>query len=203
VTSEELNKALPAQTAVDLGERLRRGDESSLGEVLRLLGPIAAGGLRGRYAVLNWQDVEDILAIALYRLWKFRGKFDPAKASLKSLFCRIADNTAKNLFRDGWQKVRQREVELDAAISCPAVTAAEQGNPGCNEILEVVREVLAKLPEAYRHIILADAYAWDRVAESELLAAELEIPAGTVRVYRNRALAAVRSELRKRGYEVP
>jgi DNA-directed RNA polymerase specialized sigma24 family protein len=66
-----------------------------------------------------------------------------------------------------------------------------------------LREILADLPEVQRRIILADALARDRVAASEYLAAELEIPAASVPVYRKRALDRIRKELRRRGHEIP
>ena len=66
-----------------------------------------------------------------------------------------------------------------------------------------MQEIIDKLPAPYRYIVLADATAKDRVASAELISEELEIPAGTVRVYRNRAMAAIRRELRIMGYEVP
>jgi RNA polymerase sigma factor (sigma-70 family) len=186
-----------------LGERLRRGDESALEAILYQLGPIVASGLRRRYVVLNSQDVEDILATALYRLWRYRKKYDPAKASLKALLCRIADNVAKNLFRLGWQKLRQQEVEVDAYSKYVCPQKRVSGTAKTAKLIEDLQQVLAKLPAVYRHIVLADAYARDRVADSELLADELDIPSGTVRVYRNRAMTTIRLEMRKRGYKVP
>ena len=53
------------------------------------------------------------------------------------------------------------------------------------------------------YIVRADANAKDRVASAELISEELEIPVGTVRVYRNRAMATIRRELRMKGYQVP
>jgi DNA-directed RNA polymerase specialized sigma24 family protein len=68
---------------------------------------------------------------------------------------------------------------------------------------EDLRSIIERLPDSYRHIILADACARDRVASARFLAEELEIPEGTIRVYRKRAMSALRSEMRKLGYEVP
>jgi RNA polymerase sigma factor (sigma-70 family) len=203
VHSESRNQASKAQIAFDVGERLRRGDETVLDDILRAYGSIIAAGLRSRYAVLNWHDVEDVLAIALHQLWKYRQKYDPAKASLKALFCRIADNVAKKLFRLGWQRLRQEEVELDTKTEAACRPRSDSDSAKTSKLSNDVQQVLAKLPAAYRHIVLADAYAGGRVANSDLLAEELEIPTGTVRVYRSRAISAIRLEMRKRGYEVP
>ena len=61
-----------------------------------------AAALRRRYFILNENDVEDVLATALYRLWASRERLDLAKGSLAALFYRIADNVVRNLFkRDG------------------------------------------------------------------------------------------------------
>ena len=88
------------------------------------------------------------------------------------------------------------EVRLDdwSDILEPAIRLVE---PDCSlelqpsdtgKIRQELQIIIDSLPTAYRYIVLADATAKDRVDSTELIAEELEIPAGTVRVYRNRAM---------------
>ena len=71
------------------------------------------------------------------------------------------------------------------------------------QLLKDIRKVIDELPESYRKIILADACAAERVASAKMLAQELQIPPKTVRVYRSRAMNAIRATLRKLGYKLP
>ena len=129
-----------------------------------------------------------------------------AKGSLAALFYRIADNIVRNLLqKTGWHRLRLQEVRLEdwtesmAALPRPV----DAGPSDAAAIRQDLQSVIDSLPAAYRYIVLADATAKDRVASAELIAEELEIPAGTVRVYRNRAMNAIRGKLRALGYEVP
>jgi DNA-directed RNA polymerase specialized sigma24 family protein len=123
---------------------------------------------------------------------------------------RIAENAARDVLKFGWHKARRKEVSTEP------FRLAEHADPRKNgrtqtpdsRMLEHprhsdLREILADLPEVQRRIILADALARDRVAASEYLAAELEIPAASVPVYRKRAMDKIRKELRRRGHEIP
>jgi RNA polymerase sigma factor (sigma-70 family) len=193
------------QSDSDLKHLLLDDNEAVLAMVLRSFGPAVAASLRRRYLILNENDVEDVLATALYRLWAYRKRLDLAKGPLATLFYRIADNTVRNLFKTGWHQLRSQEVRLDnwnEIVEAPArSTDEEPRNPGT--IRQDLQGIIDSLPAAYRYIVLADATAKDRVASAELIAEELEIPAGTVRVYRSRAMNAIRSKLRALGYNVP
>ncbi len=194
------------QSDLDLKHELLEDNEGVLGLTLRLYGPAVAANLRRRYSVLNEQDVEDILVSALYRLWVYRKRLDLARGSLAALFYRIAENLVRNLFKKGWHKLRLQETRLDdEAEFLQALQFKPVEAPQCDvgAIQNDVQGVIDKLPAPYRYIVLADAAARDRVASAELISEELEIPASTVRVYRNRAMAAIRRELRAMGYEVP
>jgi RNA polymerase sigma factor (sigma-70 family) len=217
------------QVDSDLKHLLLVGQEAALGTILRDYGPAVAAALRRRYSILNETDVEDVLATALYRLWAYRKRLDVskgsgAKGSLAALFYRIADNVVRNLFKTGWHRLRLQEVRLEdwtEAMAAPARPAGtfrpddagpndaaalgrQKAETGQGErIRQDLQSVIDSLPSAYRYIVLADATAKDRVASAELIAEELEIPAGTVRVYRNRAMIAIRGKLRALGYEVP
>lgn len=203
-----------------LGRRLRDGDEAVLEILLREHGATVRAVLRQKFPTgLDHGDFEDILAIALFRVWSRRDQFDPDRGSLRAWFYRIAANVTKDVLRYGWQKARQLEVRYepaalsDVAIERPAAetpaaigagTVEEVDDASTDEALDdrlrrELRAIVDELPEAQRRIILADAASRDGKVSSEHLSRELGIPPGTVRVYRRRALARLRNELDLRG----
>lgn len=195
----------------DLGERLRAADEQTLVEILRLYGPFVIAILRSRfYGVLSASDIDDVLSIALFRVWQARENYDGMRSSLRVWFLRIAENAARDVLKCGWQKARRQEVSTDPPRLAEYADARKNGHADLSDqgLLERpeqsdLREILADLPEAQRRIILADAHSRDRVASSEYLAAELGMPVSSVPVYRKRAIDKIRKELRRRGYDVP
>jgi len=91
---------MPLTHDMDCGQRLRTGDEQVLEDVLRTCGPAVRSVLRRKYAgVLSLSDLDDVLAIGLFRLWVARERFDVAKGSLRVWFLRIADNAARDVLR--------------------------------------------------------------------------------------------------------
>jgi RNA polymerase sigma factor (sigma-70 family) len=160
--------------------------------------------LRSRYFILTAEDVEDIIVMASIRLWRNRDNFDAARGSLRTWFARIADNVARRLIESGWARTRSLEVPLDER-QVPAVPDKRRRADPAEETSQAyrIRQALDRLPEAYRTILLADACATDRVASAEFLSQELQLPAGTVRVYRHRAVIALRKLLAESGHEFP
>src|SRR5690606_29011162 len=143
----------------DLSLRLLQNDETVLTEVLRTCGPSVAALLRKRYSTLNEQDVDDVLAIALFRLWKVRSRFDAERASLKTFFYRIAENATRDVFRSGWCKARQLEVAIDTWAEAPCDEPAVTGQPvepKWDGAARDLRAIIDRLPEAYRQIVLSD-----------------------------------------------
>lgn len=201
-----------------LSERLARGEENALEDVLREYGPPVRGLLARKYCgVLGEGDFEDVLAIALFRVWQHRERFDPTRASLKAWFYRIATNAARDVLRYGWHKARRLEVSyegaslasvsVDPAAEVSDVFSSEEDdsdsddveNPEHEEVRQLLREVLATLSEKQRRIVLADAASKEGKVPSQELSDELGIPPATVRVYRRRAIEKLRKELDRRG----
>jgi RNA polymerase sigma factor (sigma-70 family) len=209
----------------DIGQRLISGDEDALEAALREHGPPVKALLKRKFfGPLTESDFEDVLAVALFRMWQYRARYDSSRASLQVWFYRIAENVARDVLRHGWQKARQLEVAfepraLSAVVdhrttSSSADTSTSPTRP-TNEsdsnddgkmldqrlISDDLFEVLKLLPETQRKILLADAESTDGKVASQDLASELGIPAATIRVYRRRALEKVRSEMDRRGWE--
>lgn len=198
-----------SNSSPDLGARLRAGEEAVLEVILRTHGPPILALLKQRFAGrLTATDFEDVLAAALFRMWQHRARFDPTLASLRVWFFRIAENLARDVLKHGWHKARQLETSTAPQLLAEAVdrrpngesnSAADDGElPTLRVPSELLRELLALLPENQRRIVLADADSRDGVVASHDLASELGIPPGTVRVYRRRALERLRREIEER-----
>ena len=195
----------------DLGARLIAGDEGVLEVILRTHGPPILALLRQRFVgPLTATDFEDVLAAALFRIWQYRERFDPALASLRVWFFRIAANIARDVLKHGWHKARQLELSVEpmqlAEVMDRRQSQRESGNGEDHDSAitqripsEQLRELLALLPENQRRIVLADADSRDGLVASHDLAQELGIPQSTVRVYRRRALERLRREIEQRG----
>jgi RNA polymerase sigma factor (sigma-70 family) len=198
-----------AESPVELAARLLRGDEDALRDILRVIGPSVRSLLVQKYRGSQTpEDIEDVLAIALYRLWRGRHLYRPDMASLQVWFYRIADNVVKDVLRSGWHKARQLETfhpdppEPAANLAAGASGTAEL-DAGSSQQVQDLREIIAALPEVQQRIVWADAQARDQVVSSAALARELGLPASTVRVYRKRALDTIRLEMQRRGHQVP
>ena len=190
----------------DLGAQLRDGQENALEMILRVHGPPVLALLRQRFAGrLHGPDFEEILATALFRIWQHRSQFDQSRASLRVWFYRIAENLARDVFKLGWHKAKSLEMSLQPSV-VDAVTrqrTVQDGElPETNGSLRIspeqLRELLTRLPENQRRIILADAQSPEGIVPSQNLSRELGIPPATVRVYRRRALERLRIEIERR-----
>lgn len=200
-----------------LAQRLLANDEQVLDEVMRTYGPVILGVLTRRYrSVLRETDIEDVMSIGLFRLWQHRSRFDARQASLKVWFFRIVENAARDVLRLGWHKARMLEVSSESAV--PGMTEAKCRTTGpvlpAEEFSDAVdhvptsleldlRDIVAELPQKQQLIVMADAATRTGTASSQRLGDELDLPPATVRVYRKRAMDRIRSQLSKRGYDVP
>ncbi len=188
----------------ELRERFLRGDPDALGGILVRWGACTRARLRRKFAgLLNDEDIEDVLAVALYRLWRSRSSYDPGRLPLGRWFETIAVNVARDVLKSGWQRARQREVSHEGDIP-----DSPQGNEeGTSESASApflrqqrVRALIQQLSETQRRIVEADIACWPGVAPSAELAAELGIAESSVPVYRRRARAWLRDRLGSEGF---
>jgi len=201
----------------DIALRLMCGDESVLEEILRRPGyaPAVQRTLCLKYeGYLTEEDIEDVVSVAIRKLWDYRESYDESKGSVRTLLYRIADNYAIDVQRSGWYKARRLEavIEADDNDDDPLEQLARlDRHPGQDvsadpdEVDEkrnaAVRKVLDELRPEFRYILEADARAGgDGVPQAEL-AAELHVPVGTASVWRARAKEAFRKGMRRLGYD--
>jgi RNA polymerase sigma factor (sigma-70 family) len=202
----------PDEENTRLALALLENDERALEDILRLYGPDVTKLLHAKYTlrrgVLTYEDIEDVVIIALERLWNARASYDDSKGTLRAwLYC-IADNVAKDVKKLGWQKARKLEWRpgndwMEQSPKCAAPEPAEAQEAEESQELKDLRMVVNNLPEVQRRIILADSVAREDVAASADVAADLGIPVANVKVYRQRAMATIRREMRRLGHQIP
>jgi RNA polymerase sigma-70 factor (ECF subfamily) len=180
----------------EAGDALR--SEADLHRVLRELGPKVKALLMQKFAPqLTAEDAEDVLSVALQRMWVAREKYDPARANLGTWFYVIAQRAVLDVLKVGWRKARSLEVPVED-LAPLAATDTEPALPPAapHPVHSALHGALQQLPAVQRQIIWADALGAQRGdVLSRDLGAELGLPAATVRVYRKRALEKLRQLL--------
>ncbi len=190
----------PVQSA--LADRLKRNDETVLRDILQTFGPSTEARLRRSYPFFQHPDFEDVLAEALYQLWKDRHKFDPARGSLHNWFFVLARSKAEDIRKS--KGYRARNLECSADITDFAVLRHDDGDGLTTATLSAEQQdlldILRELPDDERHIIGAYASADGTEAWAATLAKELGLSSGLIRVKRLRIEKKIRREMQKRGH---
>ncbi len=172
-----------------LAERLRQGDEHALTIILDRFENYVRRHLRSRFGgLLQEEDLEDVLSRALYRLWLYRERYDPEKASLAYWLYLIARSSALEVLREKRAPAAGQGSLADQPLP-PRLETPESPE------LPELEEKLQQLPEQDQIILLtfaryggADNWAAD-------LAAEWGMPAATIRSRKRRALAQLRRQM--------
>lgn len=190
----------PVQSA--LADRLQRNDETVLRDILQAFGPATEARLRKHYPFFQHHDFEDILAEALYQLWKDRHKFDAGRGSLSNWFVVLAKSKAEDLRKSKRFKARDLECSADVAGFAVSMDDGEEEpdttplSAEQQDLLDILRE----LPDDERRIIGAYASADGTEAWAANLAIEMGISSGLIRVKRLRIEKKIRREMQKRGH---
>jgi DNA-directed RNA polymerase specialized sigma24 family protein len=193
------NESALAVCCQEITARLKRGEEASLEDFLRHLGPILAGQLRKRFGTsLTAEDIEDVLAETLYRVWLHREDYDAARAPFPLWCYLIARNVGLDTLREKarhkaalsalWVELHGRRADREALATGPNAAALERA--------------LSELPAEDRLILIAS------VRNEEDWAARLaaEMPAeswptsNALRQRRFRAMNRLRSEMARLGF---
>lgn len=204
----------------DIALRLLCGDESVIEDILRRPGyaPAVQGALCKKYeGYLNEQDIEDIVAVAIRKLWDYRESYDESKGSVRSLLYRIADNYAKDVQKQGWYKARQKEIviepnedgddpleqlaQYDRYLGQRSYDDADLDDGSC-KLESAIHKVLNTLRPEFKYILEADAYAGDDGISQAELAKRLNVPVGTAKVWRSRARDEFRKGMKTLGYDL-
>lgn len=196
-------------SGAEFSKRLVDGDESVLGEIIRVYGSSVASSLTKRYhGTLCHEDIADALELALVCLWRRRKYFDPADGSLPGWFGLMANDAAATLARSRWVKARRLECDMSAGdLRTIVVKRSTDGADDSGEtsaidssLLKAVAEAPALLPAIQRQILLVDATAPDGRIQARQLAIELHVEPATIRTNRKRGLRRMRELLAERGF---
>lgn len=191
-----------------LTARYLAGDESVINDVLRAYGPKVAGWLQRQYGtMLRYQEIEDILADAIEKLWKLRATYDPSRKTLRGYFLMIAQGKASDLVGSkSFQSSRMERPmgeKIDQVVDTTGQTLKDTGSetPATpSAMIVALRACFQKLNKNQQHILMADANSQDGVAPSHTLAVELHISEESVRVERHRGKQQLRKAMGEMGY---
>jgi RNA polymerase sigma factor (sigma-70 family) len=181
--------------------RLHTGDESVLRDVLSRLGVPAQSSLARVYGrSLCHQDFEDVVVFATMKVWENRSDINREQGGLKAFFVQICKYKAIELLRRRVRSLRLAEEYYRLRLSSGRGDRSEvseddeQRSQLTSRKFDELMEIVGRLPEALRRVILADADSSDETASTRLLAEELGLSQSTIRVYRSRARSRILRE---------
>ncbi len=176
-------------------DRLRRGDERAIVDVELRYGLLVRQRLRSRFgARLNDEDLDDVLAAAQYRLWRYRSQYEPSRGPIGHWYYLIARSAAIDFIRRTPQSFLLSPEQWDRVTALsPGPTPSP--SPGQAKVIGRVQAALLKLSDLDRRIVTAFAAAEGERAWSTRLTGELAIPPSTLRSRKRRAMLRLRQIL--------
>ncbi|MGB0630961.1 MAG: sigma-70 family RNA polymerase sigma factor, partial [Alphaproteobacteria bacterium] len=164
-----------------------RADREAFGELFAFYAPRLKAFLIKRGASPG--EAEDVMQEAMTLVWRKAGQFDPAKASASTWIYTIARNRRIDLIR------RAKRPELDPED--PFFTSVSDQPDGEEEYTrtqraEVVRTYLKTLPAEQLQVVRKAFY--EEMTHQEI-AAELDMPLGTVKSRIRIAMRRLRDQL--------
>jgi RNA polymerase sigma-70 factor (ECF subfamily) len=151
--------------------------------------PALLAWARSRFA--DPRDAEEVVADTLVRAWRAIDQFDPERGSERAWLFGIARNTAVDHHRRSRRHLRSVPVG-------EVVDPEPHDDPGIARVADasLVLDALGALSEAHRQTVLAAYYGGRTTAE---IAAEHDVPPGTVKSRLYYALRSLRGHLEERG----
>lgn len=152
--------------------------------------------------LLTEAEADEILQTAAFKAWDCAHQYDDSRGNLGGWFYTIAYHAAVDELRrqpDGEDRPIELVVDPKMDPRAPACLEEDKLPP------EIEKDLLAEietLGEKQQLIIKADMAAGGE-ADAEELAARLGIPKQHVYSYRNKAHAALRKRIEKRGHQAP
>lgn len=181
----------------EVARRFPKLGKKDLRAVLVTLGDTVRTVLAKRFqANLSENDLDDVLGIALLRLWANRRHFDAKKGPLQAWFYVIARNAAFDVLRD---RARHQALNIDHLEIRKCDLKAEDHAP--TKLVHDLYTALSLLPERDRLILLAFARHRDGGRWAADFAQEHGLAAAHVRVLRYRAMEKIRHAMRQLGHE--
>lgn len=173
-------------------EGLRRLLCDHAGRVLTLLAQDFAG-------LLDQNRLEEAIGEALFLAWQGGERYHPERGSVRAWLFAIARNRARKMVA----RLSRDEVEFVADIDQAAThESAGEATTMAKETLAAMQVCLEQLAPRQRDVLLADL-ASDGQASTGDLASQMNISRNAVYQARRDGRLALRSALKRRGYELP
>lgn len=174
----------------EIVDRLRNDDQSALTVVLRKivpgLWPLLARKFQGS---LSHEDIDEVVATSLAKLWQNRRRFDSTKGDFKGWLFVIMRNTALDVLRRRTPKTEEYLVVESLPDTPPATDEEHQ---------HVLKQAITSLSEREQRVLLP---LFDRSDVSVAdLSETLAVSSGAVRQLRFRALRKLNRYLAESGY---
>lgn len=176
----------------DFIQRLQNGEQSALKSVLTDVVPVLWPLLAHRFREsLSNEDIEDIVASSLSKLWQNRKKFDSKRGDFHGWFYVILRNSALDLLRKRAPKVEE---------FLTVVPLSEASETTDMEKKRAMESVISTLSEREQQVLLP-LFDKSGVSVAEL-GDLLSLSFGAVRQLRFRALRKVEKKLAEFGYAI-
>lgn len=176
-------------------EGLRRLLQDHAERVLTLLVQDFAG-------LLDQPRLEEAIGEALFLAWQGGDRYHPDRGTVRAWLFAIARNRARKMVA----RLSRDEVEfvadLEQAAAATARPAAEEASTMAKETLAAMRACLELLAPRQRAVLHADL-ANGGQASTDDLASQMNISRNAVYQARRDGRLALRSELKRRGHELP
>ncbi|MGI2028583.1 RNA polymerase sigma factor RpoE [Endozoicomonas acroporae] len=182
-------------TDQQLVDRVKQGDKRAY-DVLVIKYQHRILGLVGGY-VSDFQEVQDVTQEAFIKAYRALDKFR-GDSSFYTWLYRIAVNTAKNHLVSKGRRLPESDIDvhdadfLETATTLRVVDTPER-NLYCNEIEQVIHDVIQRLPDELRTAVMLrefDGLSYEEIADV------MDCPVGTVRSRIFRAREAIDREIR-------
>ena len=193
-----MNERPSDQTKEDrFAVRLRAGDTTVLDEILTCHGGMVESQLRKRFSpAVNDADLEDIMAVALFRLWQSRERFDPRKAGLRAWLYVLARSATLDLLRK-----RNLEARAVAGRARDGRGEARSDVESPGGVVSALIEAIGDLPEKDQAIVAAWLYSDGSSDWTRHVAQEWKMSSTNVRVRLSRILDRMRQRFHAQGLE--
>jgi RNA polymerase sigma factor (sigma-70 family) len=202
----------------DITYKLMGGDESAISHIRDRWAVRLERAICKRYSVLSNADAEDVVSIAIWKLWRWREQYDGSQGLIQTVLYKIAFRVAEE-WRSGrrkWQQAKLHEQGVDPEKLEISLASTREDSPVVDErneqppLYKALAEVFAKLPALHRDIWEAYRDANGYEVNAITLGVELgqkhnkgvPYPAATIRGYKSRAKNTIVLEMKKKGFDL-
>ena len=172
-------RLIPTERERSLRDRLLRGEEEALGELVDVAAPWLLGLVQGM--LHDRHEAEEVVQDTFVTLWQRTHLLDPEADGLMPWLMRVARNRAIDRLRarGRWRR-KLRRVQVEAASAEPfgrAVEPNEAARPGWH-VHDTVHAALNDLPAEQQRVVALSYF--EGLTHSEI-AGRLDLPIGTVK----------------------